>query len=75
MPKAPLYTVTNPAKEPRFALIGKRGDADYLREPIDTGLSKELPISGEQALTLVGQGFKVTDPDGKAVSAKKAKAD
>jgi len=69
MPKAPLYTVTNPAKEPRFAEIGIR------KEPIDAGLSKELPISEETALDLASQGFKVTGPDGKAVSAKKAKAD
>ncbi|CAM5194726.1 putative protein OS=Bosea thiooxidans OX=53254 GN=SAMN05660750_03332 PE=4 SV=1 [Bosea thiooxidans] len=69
MPKAPLYTVTNPAKEPRFAMIGVR------KEPIDAGLSKELAISAETALALVGQGFKVTDPDGKAVAGKKAKAD
>ena len=69
MPKAPLYTVANTAKEPRFAEIGIR------KEPIDAGLSKELPISEETALALVGQGFKVTGPDGKPVSAKKAKAD
>ena len=69
MPKAPLYTVANPAKEPRFAEIGIR------KEPIDAGLSKELPISEETALALVGQGFKVTGPDGKAFTAKKAKAD
>lgn len=75
MPHAPLFTVANAGKEPRFAEIGKRGDPDYLREPIDTGLSKALPISEEQALALAGQGFKVTGPDGKAVSAKKAKAD
>lgn len=69
MPKAPLYTVTNPAKEPRFAEIGIR------KEPIDASLSKELAISAETALELVAQGFKVTGPDGKAVSGKKAKAD
>lgn len=61
MPKAPLYTVTNSAKEPRFAEIGIR------KEPIDAGLSKELPISLDTALDLAGQGFKVTGPDGKAV--------
>ena len=43
MPKAALYTVTNPAKEARFAEIGIR------KEPIDAGLSKELPISEETA--------------------------
>lgn len=69
MPKAPLYTVTNSAKEARFAMIGIR------KEPIDAGRSKELAISADTALALVGQGFKVTDPAGKAVSAKKAKAD
>lgn len=69
MPKAPLYTVTNPAKEPRFAMIGIR------KEPIEAGRSKELAISEETALDLVGQGFKVTGPDGKAVSGKKSKAD
>lgn len=69
MPKAPLYTVANPAKEPRFAMIGVR------KEPIDAGRFKELAISTETALALVGQGFKVTDPDGKAVTGKKAKAD
>lgn len=69
MPKAPLYTVTNPAKEPQNAMIGIR------KEPIDAGLSKELPISVDTAIELVGQGFKVTDPDGKSVTAKKAKAD
>lgn len=69
MPKAPLYTVTNPAKEARFAMIGIR------KEPIDAGRSKELAISADTALELVGQGFKVTDPDGKAVAPKKAKAD
>lgn len=69
MPKAPLYTVTNPAKEPRFAEIGIR------KEPIDAGLSKELPISAETAVILLGQGFKVTDPAGKAVPGKKPKAD
>ena len=67
MPKAPLYTVTNPAKDARFAEIGIR------KEPIDAALSKELAISLETALDLVGQGLKVTGPDGKAVSAKKAK--
>ncbi|KRE07450.1 hypothetical protein ASE63_22385 [Bosea sp. Root381] len=69
MPKAPLYTVSNPAKEPRFAEIGIR------KEPIDAGLSKELAISAETAADLAGQGFKVTGPDGKAVSGRKAKAD
>ena len=69
MPKAPLYTVTNPAKEPRFAMIGIR------KEPIDAGRAKELAISAETALALVGQGFKVTDPDGKAVAGKKSKVD
>lgn len=69
MAKAPLYTVTNTAMEPRFAEIGIR------KEPIDAGLSKELAISEATALDLVGQGFKVTGPDGKPVSGKKAKAD
>jgi len=69
MPKAPLYTVANPAKEARFAMIGIR------KEPIEAGRSKELEISEETALDLAGQGFKVTGPDGKAVSGKKAKAD
>lgn len=69
MPKAPLYTVANTAEEARFAEIGIR------KEPIDAGLSKELAISAETALELVAQGFKVTGPDGKAVTAKKAKAD
>lgn len=62
MLKAPLYTVTNPAKEPRFAMIGVR------REPFDVGGSKTLPISAETAADLVGQGFKVADPDGKSVA-------
>ena len=69
MPKAPLYTVANPAKEPRFAMIGIR------KEPIDAGRAKELAISAETALALVGQGFKVADPDGKAITVKKSKAD
>lgn len=69
MPKAPLYTVTNPAKEARFALIGIR------KEPIDAGAAKNLAISDETAAELAGQGFKVTDQDGKSVSVKKAKAD
>lgn len=69
MAKAPLYTVTNPGKEPRFAEIGIR------KEPIDAGLSKGLPISLETALDLAGQGFRVTGPDGKPVPGKKAKAD
>jgi hypothetical protein len=69
MPKAPLYTVANPAKEPRFAEIG------ISKEPIDAGRSKELPISEGTAVDLAAQGFKVTDPSGKTVSGKKAKAD
>ncbi len=69
MPKAPLYTVDNPAKEARFALIGIR------KGPVEAGGRKELEISEETALDLAGQGFKVTAPDGKAVSGKKAKAD
>lgn len=69
MPKAPLYTVANPAKEARFALIGIR------KEPVEAGRSKELEISEETAVDLAGQGFKVTGPDGKAVSGKKSKAD
>ena len=69
MPHAPLYKVANAGKEARFAEIGIR------KEPIDAGLSKELPISEEQALDLAGQGFKVTGPDGKSVSGKKGKAD
>lgn len=69
MPKAPLYTVTNLRQEPRFAMLGIR------REPIDAGRSKDLPISHETALALAADGFKVTAPDGKVVTAKKAKAD
>jgi hypothetical protein len=61
MPKAALYTVANPGKEAASAQIGIR------KEPIDAGLSKEMPISLDTALDLVGQGFKVTGPDGKAV--------
>jgi len=68
MPKAALYTVTNPAKEARNALSGIR------EEPIDAGASKALAISDETAAELAGQGFKVTNPDGKSVSVKKAKA-
>lgn len=69
MPKAPLYTAANPAKEARFALIGIR------KEPIEAGGRKELAISEETALDLAGQGFKITGPDGKTVSGKKGKAD
>lgn len=61
MAKAPLYTVENTAKEPRFAALGIR------QEPIDAARSKELAISEATAVDLVGQGFKVTGPDGKAV--------
>lgn len=61
MPKPPLYTVKNSGSEARFAEIGIR------KEPIDAGRSKGLPISEATALDLVGQGFKVTGPDGKAV--------
>lgn len=65
MAKAPLYTVTNLRQEPRFAEIGVR------KVPIDAGRFKELAISEETAIDLAGQGFKVTRPDGKAVSAKR----
>lgn len=65
MARAPLYTVTNLRQEPRFAEIG------IVKVPIDAGRFKELPISEETAIDLDGQGFKVTRPDGKAVSAKR----
>lgn len=69
MPKAPLYTVTNLRHEPRFAEIGKR------MEPVDAGHSKELPLSEADAAAVAAQGFKVTDPNGKPVAGKRAKAD
>lgn len=69
MAKAPLYTVTNLRQEPRFVMLGIR------KEPIDAGRSKDLPISEETARELAADGFKITGPDGKAIQAKKAKAD
>lgn len=68
MPKQPLYTVTNPAEEPGFAMLGIR------KEPIDAGCSKDLAISEETAVDLVGQGFTVVGPNGKPVTGRKPKA-
>ena len=66
MARAPHYTVTNPAKEPRLASFGGRS------VPIDIGRNKVLDITEDQALALAADGFKVSGPDGKAVSAKRA---
>lgn len=65
MAKAPLYTVLNPSKEPQFAVFGGR------KEPIDAGREKALALSDDHAVAVAGQGFKVIDPDGKPVTAKR----
>jgi hypothetical protein len=67
MPKAPLYTVINPAEKPMFAPFGGRA------EPIDAGRDKALPLTEDEAVALRALGFKVLDPEGKAVT-KPAKA-
>lgn len=65
MAKAPVYTVINPSKEPRLATFGGRS------EPIDVGRDKVLPLTEAEAVALASDGFKVTGPDGKAISARR----
>lgn len=65
MASAPLYTVTNPSKEPRLAHFGGRS------VPIDIGRDKALPLNEDEAQALAADGFRVSGPDGKPVTAKR----
>lgn len=65
MARAPLYTVQNAGKEPRLAAFSGRS------VPIDIGKDKALPLTEQEAQALAADGFKVRDPSGKPVTAKR----
>lgn len=65
MARAPLYTVQNAGKAPRLAAFARRS------VPIDIGRAKALPLTIDEAQALAADGFKVSGPDGKAISAKR----
>jgi hypothetical protein len=65
MARAPLFTVTNAGKAPRLAAFARRS------VPIDIGRSKALPLTEDEAKALAADGFKVSGPDGKAITANR----